>query len=164
MDFSTEKMLAWPSKHDSTRCHRDSVRGRNSSVHYVCVVRCSNVTIIRNISSNIPTKLTEFINRNCTQDAIKRIYSLSEPKFSRGKSPEPHLRKGNPPTRALPALGVPWPVNFSKAGDGPEHGLTVKSRQKGIVQEPMLHILPQTRNGRRTSTTKTAFEMRTVKS
>ena len=55
----------------NTRSHRDLVRGRNSCVQYVCVVRCSNVTIIRNISQNILTKLTEFINRNCTQDAIK---------------------------------------------------------------------------------------------
>ena len=54
-----------------SRCHRDWVRGRNSCVQYICVVRCSNITIIRNISFNIPAKLTEFINQNCTQDAIK---------------------------------------------------------------------------------------------
>ena len=51
-------------RHDSSKCHHDSVRGRNSCVQYVCVVRCSNVTIIRNVSSNLLTKLTEFTNRN----------------------------------------------------------------------------------------------------
>ena len=55
------------------------MRGRNSCVQYVCVVRCSNVTIIRNISSNILTKLTEFINRNCTQDVIKAIKTHLQP-------------------------------------------------------------------------------------
>ena len=71
MDFPTGKMLEWPLKHDSSKCHRDSVRDRNSCVQCVCVVRCSNISVIKNISSNISTKLTEFINRNCTQDAIK---------------------------------------------------------------------------------------------
>ena len=42
MDFPAGKMLAWPLKHDSSRCHRDSVRGRNSCVQYVCDVRYSN--------------------------------------------------------------------------------------------------------------------------
>ena len=71
--FSNWKDASWPLKHDSSRCHLDSVMGRNSCVQYVCDLRCSNITIIRNISSNIPTKLIEFINWNCTQDAIKML-------------------------------------------------------------------------------------------
>ena len=119
MDYPTGKMLAWPLKHDSSRCHRDSVRGRNSCPQYVCVVRCSNVTIIRNISSNIPTKLTEFINRNCTQDAIKSIYKLSEPNIFSGDIPRTPLREGKLPPLVLPparAFGTRGRFRRSMAG------------------------------------------------
>ena len=75
-------------KHDSSRCHRDSVRGQNSCVQYVCVVRCSNITIIRNIFSNIPTKLTEFITRNCNKNAFLNL------NLFRGTSPEHPLWEG----------------------------------------------------------------------
>ena len=76
----------------------------------------------------------------------KRIYSHSKPTVFSVEIPEPHLREGETPSRALPvsclrhsgnAFVVPWPDHFSKAGDGPVLGLTVKSRQKGNDQEPI---------------------------
>ena len=103
------------SKHDSSRCHCDSVRGRNSYVQYVCVVRCSNVTINRNISSNIPTNLTEFINWNCTQDAIKCIYSLSEPKSFLGEIHQTPFMRGGLPLSCSPHL-VPKSRAFGTQG------------------------------------------------
>ena len=73
MDSPTGNMLAWPLKIMTIPSAIVIQWGVEIvvSVQYVCIVRCSNVTIIRNISSNILTKLTEFINWNCTQDAIK---------------------------------------------------------------------------------------------
>ena len=114
-------------KHDSSRCIHDSVRGGNSCVQYVCVVRCSNVTIIRNISSNIPTKLTEFINRNYTQYAIKTafIYSLYEPKVFSGEIPpnSPYVR-GKAPLLLSPscAFSTRWTLSAS-------HGHTTFQKQ-----------------------------------
>ena len=145
MNFPTGKMPAWSLKPNSSRCHRYSVRDRNSCVRYVCVARCSNVTTARNISSNIPTKLTEFINRpklhsRCNKNAPTALLNLN---FIGRDPPNPPYKL---PSRAVPVLclrhpgnafGVPWPDHFSKAGDGPEHGLTVKSRLKGNDQEPI---------------------------
>ena len=58
--FANRTWLHYVEANDLAYCH-------------VCMAAYSdgNETLIRNISSNIPTKLTEFINRNCTQDAIK---------------------------------------------------------------------------------------------
>ena len=82
------------------------------------------------------------LHSRCNKNASTAFLNLT---FS---EPEPHLLDGSPPPppRALPtsclrhsgnAFGVPWPDHFSKASDGPELGLTVKSRQKGNDQEPI---------------------------
>ena len=122
------------------------MRGRNRCVPYVCVARCSNVTIIRNISSNIPTKLTEFINRNCTQDAVKRINSLSEPNIFSGKIPRtPFTRGGNPHScspRLVPsALGEgfrrPMAGSLFKSRRRSWAWIDCESRLKGNDQEPI---------------------------
>ena len=89
--------------------------------------------------SNIPTKLTEFINRNCTQDAIKRTYikrtfnrtsAFPNLNFSRevGEEGGRGLREGETPSCAFPvgSRGTLSVDHFSKAGDDPELGLTEK--------------------------------------
>ena len=122
-------MLAWPLKHDSSRYHHDSVRGRNSCVQYVCVFRCSNVTrnnyqeYIFQHSYKIDWIYKPKLHSRCNKNTSTAFLKL---KFSRWRFPEPHLREG-----------LLWPDHFSKAGDGPELGLTVLSRQKGNDQEPI---------------------------
>ena len=141
------------------------MRGRNSCVQCVYVVRCSNVTIIRNISSNISTKLTIYkpkLPSRCNKNASTAFLNLKFSRvryFLRWDPPKPPYEREKLPSRALPvsclrhsgkAFGVPWPDQFSNAGDSPELGLTVKSRQKrqwSGADTIEFHIPPQTPNG-----------------
>ena len=79
-------------------------------------------------------------------DMMMMMMKMMMIKFSRARSPERPLERRKPSSRALPVSclphsgntsGVPWPDHFSKTGDGPELGLTVKSRQKCKVQVPI---------------------------
>ena len=76
------------------------------------------------------------LHSRCNKNASTAFLNL---KFYRGKSPEPPFTRGALPVSCRRhsgnAFGVPWPDHFSKAGDGPELGLTVRSRQKGNDKE-----------------------------
>ena len=85
------------------------------------------------------------LHSRCNKNASTAFLNL---KFSLARSPELPLRDGQTHRSCSPrlvpserhsvnAFGVQWPDHFSKAGDGPELGLTVKSTQNGNDQEPI---------------------------
>ena len=73
---------------------------------------------------------TAFLNLNFSREILREGETTREGNPSRALLASCLRHSGN-------AIGFPWPVHFSNAGDGPEHGVTVKSRLKGNDQEPI---------------------------
>ena len=98
----------------------------------------------------IVLKLIGFRKQKWSQNALESLLEASRvQKFSRRRSPEPHLKEGESPltcchlTRALGTWGMPkaFHGHFSKADNGPVNDSALTSRLPRFLLSPLLKVL-----------------------